>query len=404
MDKRRRDGKKTWGNYSLLKRKIFWQMAALVLASVLGLWFLYAFFWMGKIADPMVALFQRLFGLSYQGALDLYQRLIRNHMSLIMGVASALCFFVLFYFFLNWFTRYFKEINEGIDALIPGGALRRFDGEEYKAPNEHTLSQEIRLSKEMEPMEKKLNFVRNTLKQQFEEIKAAEEKKDELIMYLAHDIRTPLTSVIGYLSVMEEMPDLTEEQRKKFLQITLAKAKRLEELVEEFFDITRYGSQSFHASKQPVDLYYMLSQLAEEVYPVLEEKKKRLVIDADESLVVYGDGDKLARIFQNLLKNAIAYGKENSTVTIKAWETHEKTMIRFSNEGETIPEEKLKHVFDKFYRMDEARQSEKGGAGLGLAIAKELALLHKGTILAESRSGVTSFTVVLPKNGMDKDS
>lgn len=365
-------------DYFSLKKKIFLQMFLLMIGSLIGIWALYSTFWFGKIADPMVSFFQFVFQTDYNSALSIYQRLIRNNMEGIMLFAASVCFFLLFWFFLNWFTKYFGEINRGIDALI----VR--DGKE------------IHLSKEMKTMEVKLNFVRKTLEQQFDEIQAAEQKKDELIMYLAHDIRTPLTSVIGYLSLMEEMPNLTEEQRQKFLQITLSKASRLEILINEFFDITRYGKQGFSLSKEKIDLYYMLVQLVEESYPALNENNKQVEIKAKESCIVYADGEKLARVFQNMLKNAIFYSEENSTITIEAEQTTESTIIRFSNYGKTIPKEKLIYLFDKFYRMDEARQTHNGGAGLGLAIAKELVEMHGGTIGAESENNSTIFTIIIP--------
>lgn len=229
-----------------------------------------------------------------------------------------------------------------------------------------------------------------------QELKAETSRKNDLIAYLAHDLKTPLTSVIGYLSLLDEAPDMPLEQRAKYTRITLDKAYRLEKMINEFFDITRYNLQEIVLQKEPIDLYYMLVQLTDEFLPVLEQNGNTAVLKADESLTVPGDPDKLARVFQNVLKNAAAYSYPHTEIVIEAWETGDDLVIRFTNRGKTIPKNKLDSIFEKFYRLDEARTSGTGGAGLGLAIAKEIVTLHGGTISASSENDTVSFAVTLP--------
>lgn len=227
-------------------------------------------------------------------------------------------------------------------------------------------------------------------------LKAETSRKNDLIAYLAHDLKTPLTSVIGYLSLLDEAPDMPPEQRAKYTRITLDKAYRLEKMINEFFDITRYNLQEIVIQKEPIDLYYMLVQLTDEFLPVLEQKGNTARLRAEESLTVPGDPEQLARVFQNVLKNAAAYSYPDTEIEIEAWEEGGSVVIRFTNRGRTIPQEKLAAIFEKFYRLDEARTSGTGGAGLGLAIAKEIVTLHGGSIGAESRDDTVSFTVTLP--------
>lgn len=222
-------------------------------------------------------------------------------------------------------------------------------------------------------------------------------RKNDLITYLAHDLKTPLTSVVGYLSLLEEAPDMPEEQKAKYIHITLDKALRLEKLINEFFEITRYNLQQIILEKETIDLSFMLVQMTDEFYPVLREHGNKVDLKVADNLTVYGDGEKLARVFNNILKNAIAYSDAGTDISIWAEEDDSNVMISFCNYGKTIPAQRLDAIFEKFFRLDDARATNTGGAGLGLAIAKEIVTLHGGTISADSQDRVTTFLVKLPK-------
>lgn len=222
------------------------------------------------------------------------------------------------------------------------------------------------------------------------------QRKNDLITYLAHDLKTPLASVIGYLSLLEEAPDMPAEQKAKYTGVALNKANRLEELINEFFDITRFNLQTIVLNKGDIKLAFMLRQMADEFYPLLAPQGRKAEIHVPESLVITGDADKLARVFNNILKNAIAYSYENSVIDISAGLQGEDVIITFVNHGDPIPSQKIDTIFEKFYRLDSARSTDSGGAGLGLAIAKEIVTAHGGTITAESSRERTVFTVKLP--------
>ena len=221
-------------------------------------------------------------------------------------------------------------------------------------------------------------------------------KKNDLIAYLAHDLKTPLTSVIGYLSLLKEAPEMPTEQKAKYIHISLRKAQRLETLINEFFDITRYNLHEMLLEKENIDLGYMLNQMVDEFYPLLQSHGNSVSLKIPEDLRIHADPVKLARVFNNILKNAIAYSYADSLIEISANAFSETVRITFTNAGNTIPKLKLDTIFEKFYRMDEARSTNTGGAGLGLAIAKEIVLRHGGTISAQSEDHITSFTVELP--------
>lgn len=238
--------------------------------------------------------------------------------------------------------------------------------------------------------------IKSTMQRHEQILKEEAARKNDLITYLAHDLKTPLTSVIGYLSLLEEAPDIPEKQRAKYVSITLDKAHRLEKLINEFFEITRYNLQQITLEKEMVDLYYMLVQMTDEFYPILSAHGNAASLQANETLFVHADPEKLARVFNNILKNAIAYSYPDTTIEIHAESDGKQVRISFCNQGKTIPKEKLKDIFEKFFRLDDARTTNTGGAGLGLAIAKEIVTLHGGTITAESENGMTVFSVVLP--------
>lgn len=227
-------------------------------------------------------------------------------------------------------------------------------------------------------------------------------RKNDLITYLAHDLKTPLTSVIGYLSLLEEVPEMPAQQKAKYVNIALDKAMRLEKLINEFFEITRYNLQQIILEKETVDLSFMLVQMTDEFYPILNAHGNTLRLDippegaGGEGITVYADPEKLARVFNNILKNAVAYSYPNTEILISCRCGEENVSIFFSNHGKTIPEQRLNAIFDKFFRLDDARSTNSGGAGLGLAIAREIVTLHRGSITADSRDEITTFTVTLP--------
>jgi two-component system sensor histidine kinase VanS len=345
--------------------------------SILIIGAVYLFVWRGNGGDWLVSFFQSFFHMRQYDALFLYHYIFRNNSELIFFGAVAVTFIILLHFSLKQFTLYFDSINSGINALIEG------DGSN------------IVLLPEMETIEKKLNAGRLTLEQRSRDAQLAEQRKNDLVMYLAHDIRTPLTSVIGYLSLLNETADMPAKQRNQHVHIALEKAYRLEHLINEFFEITQLNSQTITLTKTSIDLYYMLVQMVDEFYPQLSSSGKQANIHVSENFTVYGDPNKLARVFNNLLKNAAAYSADNSDIDITAGLSGNVVSIVFKNVG-SIPKDRLTIVFEKFYRLDDARSSDTGGAGLGLAIAKEIIVQHGGQIYAESDTHYTMFTVELP--------
>lgn len=255
---------------------------------------------------------------------------------------------------------------------------------------------EITLPSDLSLLERRLNNIRVDLITSKNNEKEANNKKNDLIMYMAHDLKTPLTSIIGYLTLLKEEENISKEVEKKYIKTVLDKAYRLEELTNQFFEITRYNLQDMPINKKKIDLSILLSQIADEFYPMMQEKNMDIKLKAD-SIIFYGDGDKLARAFTNLLRNAVSYSYDNSIIYVTAINCEKNIKIIFKNKGDKIPEYKLDKIFDKFYRADESRSSSTGGTGLGLAITKEIIKLHGGDINVCNEGEFIKFLVVLPK-------
>ncbi len=286
--------------------------------------------------------------------------------------------------FLAIFSVYWKKTLNYIDTIV--------EASEALAAKDDAL---IKLPDELKLVEDRMNLVKQNAARSENIAREAEQRKNDLIVYLAHDLKTPLTSIIGYLSLLDDAPEMPPDQKAKYLRITLEKANRLEQLINEFFEITRYNFQTIVLSKKNIDLSYMLIQLTDEFYPQLSAKGKQANINAPDDLTIFGDPDKLARVFNNLLKNAAAYSPDNSRIEITAENRDGIVTIAFDNEG-GIPQEKLDAIFEKFVRLDDSRSSDTGGSGLGLSIAREIVELHGGRIYAQSSDSISRFVVELP--------
>ncbi len=255
---------------------------------------------------------------------------------------------------------------------------------------------EVRGDDEFSTMADNLNQMAQDLKELMEKEREAERTKNELITNVAHDLRTPLTSIIGYLELLSQKPDLPQEIRCKYIDIAFNKARRLEKLIEDLFGFTKlnYGKISMNVTQ--VDIVKLLEQLLEEFYPSFSEKNLYYELDTNvQSQKIMADADLIARLFDNLINNAIKYGAEGKKIIVKIRTDDETVSISVVNYGYVIPEEELPLLFNKFYRVEQSRSTHTGGTGLGLAIAKNIVDMHGGTIDVKSDLDGTVFTVRL---------
>ncbi|MCD8082959.1 MAG: HAMP domain-containing histidine kinase [Clostridiales bacterium] len=252
---------------------------------------------------------------------------------------------------------------------------------------------------EFSSMAENLNKMVEDIRNLMDRERDSERTKNELITNVAHDLRTPLTSIIGYLELLSGGVVLTPEMQKKYIEIAYSKAKRLEKLIEDLFGFTKmnYGKISMHVAK--VDVVKLLGQLLEEFYPNFMDKDLSYELQSNvPAKVITADGNLLARLFENLINNAIKYGADGKRVLVKVHAGDEIVRVSVTNYGYVIPEEELPLIFDKFYRVEHSRSDSTGGTGLGLAIVKNIVEMHGGDITVKSDLNGTVFTVTLQVN------
>lgn len=249
---------------------------------------------------------------------------------------------------------------------------------------------------EFSAMAANLNRMESDIRNLMDKERESERTKNELITNVAHDLRTPLTSIIGYLELLSSGPALQPEMQKKYIDIAYVKAKRLEKLIEDLFGFTKmnYGKISMNVGK--VDIVKLLGQLLEEFYPSFADKNLTYELRSNvPSQIITADGNLLARLFDNLINNAIKYGAEGKKVLVQVLAKEDIVTVSVTNYGYVIPAEELPLIFNKFYRVEQSRSSKTGGTGLGLAIAKSIVDMHGGTIAVSSDLNGTVFTVKL---------
>ncbi|WP_046213713.1 HAMP domain-containing sensor histidine kinase [Paenibacillus wulumuqiensis] len=337
----------------------------------------------GAITYGVYKLLQAYYsGVRAEDPLAQYRHFMRNIGDIYFFLLLFIPLAILFFF---WFTKpyaaYFRDISAGISHLANGDFQHRV---------------QISSRDELGMIAEDVNLASEKLQQAIERGDFAENSKDQLVVNLAHDLRTPLTSVLGYLDLLMKDDQLTEEQVRHFTTIAFTKSRRLEKLIDNLFEITRMNYGMLTVQKTQLNLSELLKQMNEEMYPVFEKNHLITRVKLDADLVVSGDGELLARVFENLLMNASRHGKDGVYVDIHGSREEDQIVIQVINYGGHIPPEDLPYIFDMYYTADRARTPQEGGTGLGLFIARNIVEQHDGTISVQSNVVRTLFEVRLP--------
>ncbi|CAM2760081.1 HAMP domain-containing sensor histidine kinase [Hathewaya histolytica] len=258
---------------------------------------------------------------------------------------------------------------------------------------------EIKGYDELAVLASDINYMEREIKEKMENERLAEKTKNELITNISHDLRTPLTSVMGYIGLVKDGKYESEKEREDFLNIAYNKADKLKNLIEDLFQFTKMNNEGISLKKNDIDINELIRQLMVELSPSAEKKNIEIVDSMENNKVIMNvDGEKLSRVFENLLSNAIKYSEEEQKIKIFCKDTSINTVITVENTcNNDITREELDKIFERFYRGDKSRNSDTGGSGLGLAIAKSIVELHGGDIWAELNGNIVSFKVRLYK-------
>ncbi|MGR3742483.1 sensor histidine kinase [Companilactobacillus sp. DQM5] len=258
---------------------------------------------------------------------------------------------------------------------------------------------DIKVNRDLQNTVNAINMLIENMTKLVEDERNLEKSKDELITNVSHDIRTPLTSVIGYLGLIENSPDLAKKDIYKYTHIAFLKAQQMQGLVNDLFDYTNAQHSDAILNVNEFDMGQLMEQFSAEYE--LEAKRKGIEIisrTSPQSFKMKADTDKLGRVFNNLISNAFKYGQGARHIWLEAVKDEKFAVIRISNDGKKIPEDSLSQLFERFYRVEESRSKETGGTGLGLAIAQSMVQMHGGKISVESNDKKTSFIIYLPLN------
>lgn len=298
----------------------------------------------------------------------------------------TLALFILYFFLLTEpFARYFTEVADGIQEVAAGNFEVEFP---------------VRMEDELSVISRNLNKMTDDIKHMMENERNTEQAKNELITSVAHDLRTPLTSIIGYLALVAKKEDLDPEMKQKYVTIAYEKAMRLERLIEDLFSYTKVSFGQITLRKSTVDMVKLTEQLLDEFYPSIQQADLTSTFQANEKqMLLEVDGDLMARAIANLISNAIKYGKDGKVLRVELQRRDRDIKLMVTNYGQMIPEADLAHIFDKFYRVEASRSMDTGGSGLGLAITRNIVRMHGGTVDVRSDYGGTVFTVTLRDDG-----
>ncbi len=342
------------------------------------------------ISGGIIGIIFKLLSLYYQsnaklgGKLHQFRSLLANTIgdfsAFLILFVPLLC--LVFFLLLKEYERSFHQITEGISEIANGN----FD-----------VILDVKNNDEIGNLASNVTIAAEKLKHAVQTGEFAKSSKDRLIVNVAHDLRTPLTSINGYLNLIVRKQELTDEQMKHYAQIAYSKSLRMERLIENLFEYTTYNYGEMQLKKEQIDIAHLIQQIMDEFYPSFIENQLegRLFIKQNPAYIE-ADGDLIARVLDNIISNAVRYGKEGKYIDIELLQKEQTLTMRIINYDSMIPEDELENIFETFYRTEKSRTSVSGGSGLGLAIAKNIIELHHGTIIAESNFERTIFEIQLP--------
>ncbi|KAB2494199.1 sensor histidine kinase [Priestia endophytica] len=305
-----------------------------------------------------------------------------NHKIQIAFLCSILVFLLLFFLCMRPITRYIKQIEQGISRIVN---------------KDWNYSIPVKGKNELSSLAKNINWMTEQLRERFERERQVEQAKNELITNLSHDLRTPLTSIIGYVRLVKDGQYQNQQELEQYIQTTYNISLKFKNLLDELFEYTKLSLSDVELHFQEVNLGGVLYQLVGEYTPIFENRGLDVKVKIpDDPVFISVDIEKIIRVLDNLFSNAEKYSHECGHIEVTLHSTREQVIISVSNTTDHIEAKELKNLFNRFYRMDKARSSKVAGSGIGLSIAKRIVELHEGDIWAESDNNKVKIHIALP--------
>lgn len=351
----------------MIKRRII-IAAGISCAAAVCLWIIVDIIFNGTIRN-----------LAYNELLDQFSQ-GWEHFRLFLYVIFALLFFLLI-------LVYF---------IVPDIVIYNYKQHEQEKLKKYVIS--YFNNKEIPDIDKNYAELKEVLLTQRLHFEESEKKRNELISNIAHDLRTPLTSVIGYLTLLQDDLKIPEDIRKKYIGICYDKAEQMNVLLSDFFELSRYVFETVELNKSVIDLTQLIDQLADEFYPMLEKNGLKIKFNCNDSVYYYCDGNRLSRAFENIIRNAIDYSDGGEPINIDMLLSNHHITVTVSNRCKPVSKSQLSRIFERSYRTDSSR-NKPGHGGLGLSIAKEIIEAHDGEVSAGYSDGRFTVKVILPQKG-----
>ena len=292
-------------------------------------------------------------------------------------------FVAIFLFGINKRINYLKYIISKVGSITNENFIEELD---------------IKGNDEITDLANSINIMSNRLKENYEKEKKIEKAKNELIVAVSHDLRTPLTSIIGYLELLKDDKFPYENVQKDYLNVAYEKSVSLKKIINELFEFTKLNNNIVALEKISFNIATLVNQIVGEQIPFFNEKNIGVEIESTvQELYCEIDIQKMVRVIENIVKNAEKYSFPNTIFKVSMMEINNNIKISFENTGESISKEELEKIFEKMYRLDKSRTGETEGSGLGLAISKRIVELHNGKLWAECNNNTIKFNILLQK-------
>ncbi|MCY6371045.1 HAMP domain-containing sensor histidine kinase [Clostridium ganghwense] len=313
-----------------------------------------------------------------------YNTVLKDEEFAAVVILGVLIFILLFLLITKRKVNYIQQINNGVKQMSNGNL-------------HYTIAEKGK--DELSQLAVNINYMAKELEYRLKKEREIEKVKNDLITNVSHDLRTPLTSIMGYLGLIKEKRYNDEKQLNEYTNIAFNKSEKLKILIDDLFEYTKAANKGMKLNKREIILNELLAQLVEEFVPVFEENELEIEKEfSEEKFSVQLDPDKIVRVFENLIMNAVKYSFKPGKVKISIYKKEDNIIVGIKNKSKNIPKEELQYLFERFYKVDKSRASESGGSGLGLAISKSIVEMHGGKIWTQCEGEDICFFVSFSDN------